>query len=101
MARFSANSGTILNVTISSPGTAEQLAQHFIPEGLPIRLKANIDNTGNMYWGFSQSDAEGSNRESLVAGESSDPLYIDSSDRIWVDADSASDTLEVVIIKAS
>jgi hypothetical protein len=98
MPRFNANSGVIINKTIAVPGTAEQLAQHFIPDGLSVQLKADIDNTGNVFIGFSQAGAQGTARIQLISGESI-TLNIDSLDRIWMDADGASDKLDITILK--
>ena len=100
MPRFNSNAPVMLNVTIAVPGTAEQLASHFIPDGLSVVIKADIENDGNIYWGYTQAGAQGTARETLVSGQDSAPLYIDDLSRIWMDAENATDTAEINIMKA-
>jgi len=97
---INANSFSILVKGVSSPGTAEQLTSHYIPDGLAVTVTARANNSGFMYVAFSQSDAQGTNRKLLMQGQSFE-LRIDDTSRIWYDADDTASRLEFTIQKAS
>lgn len=98
MAVTSGSSFVVIAKGVTAPGTAEQVAEHFIPEGMEIKIKARRKNRGDMFFAFTKADAEGTNRVELTRGEK-DILRIDNTNRIWVDADFSTDRLEIVIQK--
>jgi len=87
------NTLTILVLGVSSAGTAEQVASHIIPDGLPVTITARPTNTGTMYVGNSKANAEGTAREEFAFGRSA-TYRVDDTDRFWIDADNTSDRLE-------
>ena len=92
-----ATSWLTLVVGISSPGTAEQVTQYIVPEGMAIGVTARRSNTGNMYVADSQTNAQtAANRKNLIPGQST-TLYLDDTSKIWVDADNSSDRIEIVV----
>lgn len=94
-----ATSGVILNKQVASPGTAEQLASHAVPDGMEIIVTArHPTNTGSMYLGFSQATAQSGPREVFARGRSAS-YRIWNTNLLWVDADNANDVLEVRIQK--
>ena len=95
---FNANSFTILNVGITAPGTAEQVAQHYVPDGIAVIVTARITNTDNMYVAMSQAAAQSGAREVFARGRSAE-FWIDDTSRLWVDADNTGNRLEIRIPK--
>ena len=92
----SATSWQVVVVGVAVPGTAEQVASHRVPEGMVIGVTARDNNTGNMYIAETQVRAQtAANRKRLSPGQST-TLYIDDTNRIWVDSDNANDRLEIV-----
>ena len=97
---FNANSFQFLNVTVSTPGTAQALAGHTIPEGLEVVLTARRSNTQNLYVAETAAKAQSGARKVLVPGQSF-AMRIDRTDRIYYDADNSNDVLEVTLQKAA
>lgn len=84
---------------IAVPGTAEQIAEHFIPDGYETVITARLSNTGDMYIADSQTNAQtAASRKTLSPGQST-TLHIDNTARIWADADNANDRLEIAVQK--
>lgn len=92
---------TILNKSITSAGTAEQISAFVVPDGMEVVVTARPTNTGKMYLAFSKAAAEGSSgtREVYEFGRSSS-FRIDDPNRFWFDADNNSDVLEFRIPQA-
>ena len=86
-----------LVVGVSVPGTAEQIVQRFIPDGLEVVITARVGNGDKMYVADSQANAQTtSTRKVLEPGQSTN-LRINDTSKIWIDAESASDRLEITI----
>ena len=100
MTVINANKFLIVVVGIAVPGTAEQVAEHFIPDGYgPVTVKARLANSGTMYFADSQTNAQTSaNRKALEAGEST-TFNIDKTSLLWFDADNTSDRAEISVHK--
>lgn len=97
---INANKFLIVVVGVSVVGTAEQVAEHFIPDGYgPVTVKARLSNTGNGYFADSKTNAQTSaNRKVLEAGEST-TFNIDNAALLWFDADNTSDRFEITVQK--
>ena len=96
---ISSNNYVVVTKGVSVPGTAEQCSSLYILEGMPVTVTNRRDASGNMYVGFSQTDAQTSaTRKILVPGQSAD-FYVDNLNKLWVDADSAGDLLELSVPK--
>lgn len=89
-----------LNVSITSPGTAERLPAYIITEGFDIVVTARRDNAGNMYIAETQAKAQSGARKLLSPGQSR-VYHLDNTARIWVDADNSTDVLEVDLENAT
>lgn len=85
-----------LAVSITAPGTAERVSAFYVPEGSVISVTARRSNTGNMYIAETQAKAQSGARKVLIPGQSRE-YRLNNTARLWVDADSASDVLEVSI----
>ena len=95
-APFNANAFLYLVKGITVPGTAEQVDAYAIPDGLDVTLTARRSNSQNIYLGDTAANAIGTNRKVLVPGAST-VLSIDDTNRLWFDADSAADRLEITV----
>ena len=97
---YSSAATVVLRQTVTTPGTAQQVTAHVVPDGLAVKVTARPSNTGNFYVAFSAAAAQSSTgaREVFSFGRSSD-FYVDDSSRLWVDADNSSDILEIRIPK--
>lgn len=95
---YSSAASVVLNKTVASPGTAEQLPAHVVPEGLAVVVTARASNTGKMYVGLTQAAAQSGARHVFEFGRSKE-FFVDDSSRLWVDSDNSSDVLEVFIPK--
>ena len=82
--------------TVASPGTAERVSAFYVREGQVVSVTARISNAANMYVAETQAKAQSGARKLFVPGQSRD-YYIDNTARLWVDADNATDVLEVSI----
>ena len=98
MAQANANLLVVLAQTVTSPGTAVQLASHPVIDGLDVVVTARVTNTGSMYVGTSAANAQSGPREVFGFGRSAS-YKIDNTSRLFVDADVSSDVLEVRIPK--
>ena len=97
---FNANSFQFLALTVTAPGTAQQVAAHTIPDGLEVVLTARRANTQNLYFAETAAKAQSGARKVLIPGQSVS-LRIDSTNRIYHDADNSTDTLEITLQKAA
>lgn len=99
---MSQNSNRFLYIIkgVSVPGTAEQVAEHFIPERYgPVTITARDSNSGTMYIADSQANAQtAASRKNLIPGQST-TLNIDNTALLWVDADNSTDRLEITVEK--
>lgn len=94
-----ANSYEYVVKGVAVPGTAEQVEANYVLDGNEVNITARRVNTGSMYLGFSQTEAQtASTRKVLIPGQSTG-LKIDNTDKIWVDADNANDRLEISVPK--
>lgn len=90
----------IIRKLITSPGTAEQMAEHAIPDGMEVIVTARPTNTGNMYVAFTAAAAESSSGAREVFGFGRSAGYrIDNLNRLFVDADNGTDVLEFRVPK--
>lgn len=90
------NTFQFLNVSITSPGTAERLTAYYVPPGFEVVLTAKRSNTQNMYFAETAAKAQSGARKTLIPGQSI-TLQLDNTARIFVDADNSTDDLEVTI----
>ena len=94
---FNATSFFYLVVGITTPGTAEQVTQYKIPDGLELVITARVANSDKMYVANSQANAQtAANRKTLEPGQST-TLHLDDTSKVWVDAASANDRLEFTV----
>lgn len=96
----SASSFQTLNITISTPGTAERLAAYYIPDGFDVVVTARRDNAGNLYIAESQAKAQSGARKVMTPGQSR-VYHVDNTARLWIDADNSTDVLEVDLENAT
>lgn len=96
---FNANQIVVLNVAVASPGTAEQVTQHYVPDGIAVIVTARITNVDNMYVAMSAAAAQSGAREIFARGRSAE-FWIDDTSRLWVDSDNTGNRLEIRIPKA-
>ena len=92
----SSRSFQTLAKTVAAPGTAERVTAFYVPEGSVVSVTARRTNTGSMYVAETQAKAQSGARKVLIPGQSRD-YRVDNTARLWVDADSATDVLEVSI----
>ena len=81
---------------ITTPGVPEQIDQYFIPSDVEIVITARRSNTQNVYLANSSANATGTNRKVLVPGQSL-ALQTDDTNKLWFDADNATDRIEVTV----
>lgn len=94
---FNGTSYLVLNKQVASPGTAEQLADHNVPDGMEVTVTARHPaNTQNMYVSYSQAAAQSGAREVFARGRSG-AFRVSNTNLLWVDADNGNDVLEVRI----
>lgn len=96
MSPHSARSFQTLTKSVSVPGTAERVTAYYVPEGSIVSVTARISNAANMYVAETQTKAQSGARKVFVPGQSRD-YHLDNTARLWVDADSATDVLEIAI----
>lgn len=96
MSHLSGNTFQTIQKTVAVPGTAERVTGYFLKEGQVVSVTNRISNSGNFYVAETQAKAQSGARKVLVPGQSRD-FHIDNTARLWVDADSASDVLEITI----
>lgn len=94
---LSATSFLYFTHAVASAGTAEQLTAYIVPEGMEVVITARRSNTQNRYLADSQTNAQtAGTRKILVPGQST-TLQIDSTGKIWTDADNTNDRLEITV----
>jgi len=86
----------LIRKTVSSPGTAEQLASVTLGDGFPATFKNRLSNTGNVYLAKTAAAAQSSSgvRRVLEPGESVE-WAIQNLNQIYVDADDSTSVLEI------
>ena len=95
----SATSWSVIVVGVSAPGTAEQVASHVVPEGMEIGVTARRSNSGNCYIADSQTNAQTAGSRKVLVPSQSTVLRLDNTNKIWMDADSANERIEIVVQK--
>lgn len=80
--------------TITAAGTGEQLPALTVPDGFQLLLRAQPDNTGSVYIATSKTNAEGTHRGTLKAGDVL-KLGVTDANVIWWNASAASQKIEV------
>ena len=94
---LNATSFLYLVAGVTTPGTAEQLTAYVIPDGLEVIVTARVANADAMYLANTQTNAQtAANRKRLEPGQST-TLRIDNTNKIWIDAESAADRLEITV----
>lgn len=87
---------TVVTKTVAVPGTAENLSSVFVPEGHTVTITNRRESSGNIYLGTTKTGAEtDSTRKILIPGQSMS-LQIMDFNLLWIDADNATDTAEIV-----
>jgi hypothetical protein len=74
-------------VPVPTHGNAVQFASQAIPDGFSIAVKAFDTNTGNIYIGNSEANAENHAVAAILAAGQSLLYFIDNADLIWIDSD--------------
>ncbi len=82
--------------SITTPGTAEQLTAFIIPDGLEAVVMARATNADVMHIADTKANAEGTAKKTLVPGQSVH-LQIDDTSKIWFDAATTSEVLELTV----
>lgn len=73
--------------TVPTPGTAVQLQAQAVPDGFTIFIRALTGNTGKIWVGDSQANAQNhAVAEPLEAG-AFNTIALNNTDAIWIDAD--------------
>src|SRR3990167_730497 len=92
-----ARAWSVATKAVTTPGTAVQLAQSFVPEGHHVRLVNRTTNTGNLYLGNSQTAAQTASTRTIVRPSEACVLQVMDTNLIWMDAESSSDSLEIIV----
>lgn len=92
----SSNTFQTIAKTVAVPGTAERVSAFYVPEGSIVSVTARISNAANMYIAETQVKAQSGARKVLVPGQSRE-YRVSNTAFLWVDADDATDVLEVSI----
>lgn len=95
-----ANAWRVITIQISSPGTAEQVTELTVPDGFQVLCRARAANDGNYYVGRTQAETQDTATRSVLEPGEHITLQVDSTDAIWVDADYATDYMEVIVEQA-
>lgn len=83
--------------TILSYGTGQQLPSMSIPNGMCLVIRAQPDNTGNVYLSHSKLGAESATNRVQLAGGQAVTLYLANADLVWWNASAASQKIEVYV----
>lgn len=75
--------------TVAVPGTAEQFQTQAVPNGFTVFLEALDGNTGNIYIGGTQADAQNHTVANVLSAGAFRTLALTNTDEIWIDADVA------------
>ena len=90
------NTFQTLEVTVSAPGTAEQVSAFYVPDGFLIDVTARRTNENVMYVAETKTKAQSGARKILIPGQSR-KYALDNTARLWVDAVVSTDVLEIAI----
>lgn len=83
--------------TVTTAGTAQNMAAQAIPDGFSVVIKARSTNTGRIRIGNSQANAQ-STTVSFSLGSNQDvQLYITNLNLVWVDATVSGEGVEWVV----
>lgn len=89
------DSFTTSSKTVTSHGTAEQLPSISVPDGFKLVIKADPDNTGNIYTGNTKANAE-LHYFTLQANESVE-LGVTDADASWIDSAVDGEGVEIIV----
>lgn len=96
VAAVDAVSGVTGQKAVAAAGTAEQMTSDARKLSVGVKIKALADNSGNIYWGFSNA-VDSTNGYELVPGES-DFIEIKDGSVIWIDASQNGDAVCFVLL---
>lgn len=82
---------------VAVPGTAVQCSSLVAPVGLGIVVKAKSGNTGLVYIGSSQANAQDTTKRVTLAAGQAVILYVDDADLVWVDGVVAGEGVETAV----
>jgi hypothetical protein len=89
---------TTQQLDVAAAGTAQQLASSPVPDGFEIAVKAKDGNTGKIYLGFSQADAEDHTTAFILSPGQGLNFSLHDPAEIWVDSDNNGDGVTVATI---
>ena len=92
----SSNTFQTITFSVTAPGTAERVSAFYVPEGGIVSVTSRRSNSGNFYLAETAAKAQSGARKVLVPGQSRE-YRLTNTAQLFVDADSASDVLEVSI----
>lgn len=81
--------------TIGSYGTGQPLPSMDIPNGMCLVIRAQPDNTGNVYISHSKIGSESSTGRIQLAGGAAVTLYVSNADLVWWNASTSAQKIEV------
>lgn len=87
--------------SVTAPGTAQQFPDSKIPDGFKTVFKNRLSAAGNFYLGDTKANAEDATARKVIEPGESITVEIDNLNRLWRDADSATDRLEVTLLAPS
>ena len=77
--------------TVTTPGTAVQLQTQAIPDGFTVFLRAFPGNTGKIWVGDSQANAQNHALAEALEGGAFNTIALTHVDELWIDADVAAE----------
>lgn len=77
--------------TVTTPGTAVQLQTQAIPDGFTVFVRALFGNTGKIWVGDSQANAQNHAVAEPLEGGAFNTIALTNVNEIWIDADVASE----------
>lgn|SRR3990167_4050893 len=92
----SSNTFQTITFSVTAPGTAERVSAFYVPEGGIVSVTSRRSNSGNFYIAETAAKAQSGARKILVPGQSRE-YRVTNTAQLFVDADSAADTLEISI----
>ena len=92
-----AHSFAYLVLGVSIAGTAEQVATRYIADGLEVVITARVGNSDKMYVADSQANAQSTSTRKVLEPGQSTTLRINDTSKLWINAESTSDRLEITI----
>ena len=72
--------------TVGTPGTAEQLADLVVADGFSLVVRAFPDNTGNIFFGNSQANAQSATARIAFSAGNGPTLWVKNANVVWIDA---------------